>query len=318
MVWLHVPGCSPSAVDTAGSISECEQRCLALASFATWRGTFKPPPFWQSKCEREAWIALLSGVTSPPSMLALGVEQWISSWRDSLANPSRSPAASVGSPTSDGSGPTSSESSATRVVLLASSRTSPALLLPGFETSSGALPRSGSMRNGVCIARVTSVPPTSESDGSVWPTPDASVRTGYNQSPTPGATARPLLAQIARSWPTPTATDAKASGAAHLSTESGRHAGTTLTDAAVRKRWATPTATDARSAVANATQIGRRLAGDIASPRDRTKSTSGMVLNPLFVETLMGLPLGWTDYASLETESSRSKRRTRSAISQGG
>jgi hypothetical protein len=42
-------------------------------------------------------------------------------------------------------------------------------------------------------------------------------------------------------WPTATATDCKASGAAAYSTDSGRHAGTTLTDAAVRTpRWLTP------------------------------------------------------------------------------
>jgi len=44
-------------------------------------------------------------------------------------------------------------------------------------------------------------------------------------------------------WPTTTTTDAKASGAAGYSTESGRHSGTTLTDAAVR-RWPTPQAHD--------------------------------------------------------------------------
>jgi DNA (cytosine-5)-methyltransferase 1 len=37
-----------------------------------------------------------------------------------------------------------------------------------------------------------------------------------------------------RLWPTPTATDCKASGGAAYGTESGRHAGTTLTDAIVR------------------------------------------------------------------------------------
>lgn len=58
-------------------------------------------------------------------------------------------------------------------------------------------------------------------------------------------------------WPTPTATDAKASGSAHLTTESGRHTGTTLTDAAVRGK--------------------------------------GGHLNPAWVETLMGFPMGWTD-----------------------
>lgn len=45
-------------------------------------------------------------------------------------------------------------------------------------------------------------------------------------------------------WPTPTTSDAKASGAAAYSTASGRHSGTTLTDATVRapETWSTPRA----------------------------------------------------------------------------
>lgn len=41
-------------------------------------------------------------------------------------------------------------------------------------------------------------------------------------------------------WPTATVGDSKASGAAGYSTESGRHSGTTLTDAIVRGLWPTP------------------------------------------------------------------------------
>lgn len=48
---------------------------------------------------------------------------------------------------------------------------------------------------------------------------------------------------MASAWPTPTGRDSVASGAAAYSTESGRHSGTTLTDAAVREaEWQTPVA----------------------------------------------------------------------------
>jgi hypothetical protein len=53
------------------------------------------------------------------------------------------------------------------------------------------------------------------------------------------------------SWPTATATDAKASGAAGYSSESGRHSGTTLTDAAVRRNWSTIRATDGQHGGSN-------------------------------------------------------------------
>jgi hypothetical protein len=62
------------------------------------------------------------------------------------------------------------------------------------------------------------------------------------------------LLGMARLYPTPTAGDAKMSGSEGYSTESGRHSGTTLTDATGR--------------------LGP--------------------LNPTWVEWLMGFPSGWT------------------------
>ena len=71
-------------------------------------------------------------------------------------------------------------------------------------------------------------------------------------------------------WPTPTAQDEKASGAAGYSTASGRHPGTTLTDATVGPRG----------------QASRNTSGSPPAP---------CRLNPDWVETLLGFPVGWTD-----------------------
>ena len=69
-------------------------------------------------------------------------------------------------------------------------------------------------------------------------------------------------------WPTPTATDAKASGAAGYSTESGRHSGTTLTDATVGPR----------------------------GPESRsTTGKSRARLNHRWVAQLMGFPSDWLE-----------------------
>lgn len=78
------------------------------------------------------------------------------------------------------------------------------------------------------------------------------------------------------SWPTPTVGDSKRSGAAGYSTESGRHSGITLTDQADR--------------------LAPKTLGDGCPP-------SFGQLNPLFVEALMGLPLGWTASEPLATQS---------------
>lgn len=96
--------------------------------------------------------------------------------------------------------------------------------------------------------------PTSLQDAALraWPTPRATDNRG------PGESAKrdggPSLTTVAHNWPTPTATDAKASGAAGYSTDSGRHSGTTLTDAAVRQ-WATPAARDWKDGACEAANV---------------------------------------------------------------
>lgn len=104
-----------------------------------------------------------------------------------------------------------------------------------------------------------------------WPTPDASVSTGYNQSASSGASIRYSLAgKVTKQWPT-TAHDAKDTGA--------------------------PTEFERNSPGLTATGLLHRTqtSGEPLSPRDRT-------LNPRFVEWLMGWPIGWTDCDSQVTE----------------
>ena len=90
-------------------------------------------------------------------------------------------------------------------------RTSQRSLLGGWETFSETWPRSGMMQSGIASAPATLGPRIEGSGSSLWPTA--------------------------------TAGDHKASGAAGYSTASGRHAGVTLTDAAVRL-WPTARARD--------------------------------------------------------------------------
>lgn len=66
-------------------------------------------------------------------------------------------------------------------------------------------------------------------------------------------------------WPTTTAQDAASSGARNYSTESGRHSGTTLTDAARMTGWPTPAVTNAdRGGMVERTQGERRNLQDFA------------------------------------------------------
>jgi len=166
----------------------------------------------------------------------------------------------------------------------------------------------------------------------MWPTPDAGIfndsedaeswETRRDAEKLKGMNGNGMgtpLAMAVRLWPTPTSGDSGDSGdsgAAGYSTESGRHTGTTLTDAAARGIWATPTASDADRGPTS-TQNGGTLPNQVerkwATPTAQDEkgpgpahmkggvdlpqqiaTTMGGKLNPDWVETLQGLPVGWT------------------------
>lgn len=163
-------------------------------------------------------------------------------------------------------------------------------------------PRAADGRRGVGLnTRAEQWPTPKSSDGTTGSSSMGGLRDGDRSMPLPTAASR---------WPTPTSTDAKASGTA----------GTTLTDAAVRQ-WATPAARDwkdgacveanvptkallGRQAVRWATPASATsglldpttsMDGEPTSPPGAPSppSSERRVLNPRFVEALMGLPPSW-------------------------
>jgi hypothetical protein len=163
-----------------------------------------------------------------------------------------------------------------------------------------------------------------------WPTPDAAT---FNASEAPESFLRRQaelkakgtngngcgtpLAMAVRIWPTPTGQDSEASGAAAYSTASGRHAGTTLTDAAVRGLWATPRKEgfDAGRHRGQADSLHSQIK-QCATPttRDSTTAESGK-LNPDWVESLMGFPQGWTAGLPVPAKRNTAGKRRESAAS---
>jgi hypothetical protein len=167
----------------------------------------------------------------------------------------------------------------------------------------------------------------------MWPTPaaredqrspeahmaaKATMASGPRQQPT-------SLTVVAKLWPTPTASDgARRSDPPRQASLPGivRTNGPSLTQRAAT--WPTPQARDHKGAFPGHRAGGRDLPGEATSfpsgPQPPTtgprgnKSSSPVVLNPAFVEWLMGFPPGWTACTSLAIAPYRSWQRAHSSL----
>lgn len=132
-------------------------------------------------------------------------------------------------------------------------------------------PDSGMWDAGAVYELRSSEPVTCESACSSWPTPVVSDQYGKREVMTPMGNGFRRVSHSGKSnfgsflndavamWPTATVDDMKSSGSAGYSTESGRHAGTTPTDAT--RNWPTPQQHDS---------VGGKTAEQLAAHRERT------------------------------------------------
>lgn len=276
-MWLYVPRSSRSARASEVSIS---------ASDSPWEGdavlwatsSGKPsqqPSSWRGWKTRR-WIRRLSGTISNPSRATSIAERWLASLADFPVSPTPPRDGSRATTTNARSGRSFSATSRRSPRRGSFSRTSPTSSDTSNPSGQDFASWASSVRRPASSPR-TSVARRISADVSLSlpSTPSAST-VGTNHGGAAGRVggARPLV----RSLPTPTAGDARTSGAAGYSTVSGRHSGTTLTD------FATGAASEGRA--------GR--------------------LNPRFSEWMMGLPIGWTSFARSATPSFRRWQRSHS------
>ena len=179
-----------------------------------------------------------------------------------------------------------------------------------------------------------------------WPTPDAGAQRRHNTSPGP-AGPRPTLALLVEGWATPRGEGAERSGAHRgtpdtltsqadmwqtPATDSFRSRGGDRKDEPgldqQARFWSTPLGREWKdTAGANVPENGilaREVFNDHATaPHSRQHETTArggprtsapVVLNPRFVEALMGLPDGMTDYSAPVTGLSLWRRRMRSLL----
>ena len=257
-----------------------------------------------------------SEMCETPCQIALpGVS--VSTRRVSRVNPSPLLGDAREPRTSGGSGLTSSEPFATYDPTGACWRTSLDFSQPNLDGSLGAFcgtwPRAATMRSGTVFQRSPLVPRTSGTGFGLWPTP---VGQDDNKSPEAhmamkarmpgGPRYKPTSLQVMvkgieqRYWPSPCAGDATGSRGTK-----GKDRPDEGGLAKAVKVYPTPQASDWKgpdvARVENRT--GNRHSGD-----DLPTQVGGQ-LNPMWVEWLMGFPLGWTALDASETPSSRRSQR---------
>jgi hypothetical protein len=147
------------------------------------------------------------------------------------------------------------------------------------------LPRSGMTRDGLLWELPMLERPTSVTGFGLWPTPTTQDNIQIKGKGKRGTT----LGGAVRMWPTPTFQDAEQAGSPKKRS---------LTLHRATQLYPTPGFNDFKS--------GTGYEHGDKKPTPQLRHLSGGLLNPTWVEWLMGWPLGWTELNPLETGKSRS------------
>lgn len=283
MTWLFVPGtCSHSAPASADSISESELPSPERVASLTWRGNPLQLPLWSRRWKRGGFIRLLSGLTQEHSTLDRGVAEFIASLPETHASRTATPESGADPMTIDGLSTSFSGSSTSAGLIVSSERTCRGTSRGNsrhwyrhwkewdiaLRAESSARPKSArlteesafslwptaraedSESSGRRVARGVSdtlTAATRDFGSAMWPTATTSDGDAGARPADPKRGPAPGLVAAAGMWPTATTMDAQSSGSRSLP-GSAAHAGTSLTDAAVREQlWQTPATDSFRS-----------------------------------------------------------------------
>ena len=278
---LHTLAC---ALDTAALSLDLNEQSQVCAQSLFVRSKPSQLRIWSAKWKRDSWTQHLSGRILRPSLGQRFATEWTSSLGATHASPSVQPANAKVSKTRGIFGRLLQMAFDFSNPSAASLKTSKDISAWGCPTSSKTWQEWVIERRGAYSARLNAARRTGESGCSSWPTPQV----GEEKVCMTGSQNQRMLSHAVidgppapassntdgsrlESWATPR------TGAID-STRPNNKGGVPLADQVARS-WATPDVSDRRSN--NCRQIGL------------SNQTQGK-LNPRWVETLMGLPVGWT------------------------
>lgn len=334
-MWLHVPReYLASAQAEEASTLDSDSLYQSLESSATWREKSLKPASWRRVLSKASWTTRLSGLTCSPSTAERGVALWMVSLGASPASRTVTQVSDWESSIPATSGRSLQDWYETFRLLGASSRTYQASLLTTGETYDPTYRPWVTRLRRESSQRRRSARLTFGNASSGWPTATSQdAASSQNQGHAHDGT---TLTTAGLNWPTPdTAPEAPNSGSNRKGGyEKRRQMRQETRDelllAGQAKQWGTPThrihkgsgpvGSKSHEHLLNRGHLDAQVLSHQAQATEtagETGSPSGRVLNPRFVEMLMGWPSGLTDYESSETESFQSWRQRHSYILQG-
>ena len=297
-MWLYIPNDKRTSACTrveADSISVSDERIQQLAVSFTWRETSKPPRSWLTILKRDSWMQHLYGLIPEPSIADRLLEKWIGSLEDSPVNHGQLQEEGKENKTKDGSGMTSVNSFAHYDQKESSWKTYQASLLDmELIPYSDHFPKWGMMQDGEVLEQEMSELPTGENVYSYWRTSQASDGEGGTKEMREGVNSRYKLrdhsANVVANWATPQARDHN---------EGITKETLTRKDGKLRNDRVEVQGKILLDSIHQAqTQNNGQTSSE--NTQNSPQPWKNLRLNPMFVEWLMGWPLGYTELTDLE------------------
>jgi hypothetical protein len=291
------------AQDTVASKEDLSLPGLSIESSLMWKSRPSQLPTWLRRWNKGGWFRHLSGRILKPCQWTAFETELTLSLGDTRVSPSQQQGSEQVKTTPDTSG-RGSDSMWTQLDLLAaSSRTSRDTSVSDSERSLATWKALVTQRRGEYSARLKSARLIKESESTSWPTPTASDSQGGPRQ-MDGKRGRALKDLPNPAWPTPTTQDA------NKATKKMRDDHQNNLTAVVfhQETFPSPTARDWKGGYTEAAltrKDGKSRRFD-ALPNAAIGGVGTDIkaghLNPDWVEWLMGVPTGWTDLGSWETE----------------
>ena len=293
-----------SALDTEALSLDCTEQSEICARSLFVRSKPSPLRTWSAKWKRDSWTRHLSGRILRPSLGQRFVTEWTSLLEATHASHSQPLESGPEKKIRGISGPGSQMVFDFSDPAAASLKTSKDISAWGCPTSSKTWQGWVTERRGAYSARLKSAHRTSASGSSSWPTTAARDHKGESGSGRQERKGHPAdtLSNAVAQWPSPVASEVRQGfqdrsrgmkgSQESLTTVVIKHGrpvpASSSTDGSRQGLWPTPA-----SSTGNGGPHGLDGGQGARSMIPQEMRNSGK-LNPRWVETLMGLPVGWT------------------------